>query len=73
MRRIFLAFLLLIGCSHEARIDRLEREVRRLKHDLSELEADWTLFQATPDGRWVYPKPQPTDENDRKKERKAKK
>lgn len=66
---------LLFACSHSSRIEKLEREVRTLRVQLGELEADWSLFQATPDGRWVYPKKKgdSEDESERKKERRAKK
>jgi hypothetical protein len=73
MYLIFLLIPFLLGCSHEARISSLERDVRGLKEKLSELEADWALFQSTPDGRWVYPRKAPVEKKEQKNERRAKK
>lgn len=74
MYLIFLLIPVLLGCSHQSRIERLEREVRSLKKDLSEMEADWALFQSTPDGRWVYPKKdKDEDDGERKKTKRVKK
>jgi hypothetical protein len=72
MCRFFLALLLLSGCSHQARIEKLEKDVRRLRAELSDLEADLALFESTPDGRWANPKAQPKEPGE-KKERRAKK
>lgn len=72
MYRIFLLIPLMIGCTHETRIERLEHEVRDLKEKLSDLETDWALFQTTPDGHWIYPRKRPTDAKEQKNERRAK-
>lgn len=45
------------GCTHASRTDELELRVKRLEAKLGEMESDWGLFLATPDGRWLYPKP----------------
>jgi hypothetical protein len=48
-------------------------EVRRLKRDLSDLEADMALIESTPDERWNSSNNSDDAEADRKKGRKTKK